>query len=181
MATALPFHRAVVTDPAFAPEVHGDPGPFSVHTRWIETEFDNTVEAFGTLAEGEQAAAVERESMVVEVGGQRLEVSVPTSLVATGARNGAARTGAPRRPDRGGATASATSGDAVTAPMQGTIVKVAVQEGHTVAEGDLVVVLEAMKMEQPVHAHRSGTVTGITAEIGMPITSGAVLCKIEDR
>ncbi|MFF8813220.1 ATP-binding protein, partial [Streptomyces pactum] len=177
MATALPFHRAVVTDPAFAPAE----GAFSVHTRWIETEFVNEIPPFaapaGDDAEGEAQA---RETVVVEVGGKRLEVSLPASLgVATAGAAGAA---GGRKPKRKAAKRSgpAASGDALASPMQGTIVKVAVEEGQQVAEGELIVVLEAMKMEQPLNAHRAGTVKGLTAEVGASISSGSVICEIKD-
>jgi acetyl-CoA/propionyl-CoA/long-chain acyl-CoA carboxylase, biotin carboxylase, biotin carboxyl carrier protein len=166
MATVLPFHRLVVTDPAFATD------QFSIHTRWIETEWHNTVEPFSGSAEAEQEQP--RQSVVVEVGGRRLEVSLPATLAPAG--NGPAAKATPRR--RGG-TASATSGDAVTAPMQGTIIKVAVADGDTVAAGDLVVVLEAMKMENPVTAHKDGTVTGLSATPGSSVAQGTVLCEIK--
>ncbi|MFI0739737.1 acetyl/propionyl/methylcrotonyl-CoA carboxylase subunit alpha [Streptomyces sp. NPDC021100] len=176
MATAIPFHRAVVTDPAFAPT---DGTPFKVHTRWIETEFQNTIPPFaGTAAEDEDEAPG-RETVVVEVGGKRLEVSLPSSLGMTIARTAAAGGARPKR--RAAKKAgSAASGDALTSPMQGTIVKVAVEEGQQVDAGDLIVVLEAMKMEQPINAHRAGTVKGITAEIGGSVSSGAVICEIKD-
>ncbi|MER5784778.1 biotin carboxylase N-terminal domain-containing protein [Streptomyces mobaraensis] len=176
MATAIPFHRAVVADPAFAPT---DGTPFKVHTRWIETEFQNTIPPFaGTAAEDEDEAPG-RETVVVEVGGKRLEVSLPSSLGMTIARTAAAGGARPKR--RAAKKAgSAASGDALTSPMQGTIVKVAVEEGQQVDAGDLIVVLEAMKMEQPINAHRAGTVKGITAEIGGSVSSGAVICEIKD-
>jgi acetyl-CoA/propionyl-CoA carboxylase, biotin carboxylase, biotin carboxyl carrier protein len=174
MPTALPFHRAVVSDPAFAPAA----GPFTVHTRWIETEFDNTIAPYaGETPEGVEP--VERQSLVVEVGGKRLEVSLPGGVTfGGGGGGGAAAKAAPRR-RAAKKSGPAASGDALTAPMQGTIVKVAVEEGQTVEAGDLVVVLEAMKMEQPINAHKSGTVTGITAEIGATVTSGTALCEIK--
>src|SRR5690606_34398621 len=147
MATVLPFHRLIVRDPAFVDE------PFRVHTRWIETEWDGEIAPFagGTpLPEAEP-----RTTVVVEVSGKRLEVSVPADLAAGGAtRGGTARSAAPRRASRAGHSTAAT-GDTLTTPMQGTIVKVAVADGDTVAEGDLVVVLEAMKMEQPLVAHKA--------------------------
>ncbi|MBC2875296.1 MULTISPECIES: acetyl/propionyl/methylcrotonyl-CoA carboxylase subunit alpha [Streptomyces] len=176
MATAIPFHRAVVADPAFAPT---DGTPFKVHTRWIETEFQNTIPPFaGTAAEDEDETPG-RETVVVEVGGKRLEVSLPSSLGMTIARTAAAGGARPKR--RAAKKAgSAASGDALTSPMQGTIVKVAVEEGQQVDAGDLIVVLEAMKMEQPINAHRAGTVKGITAEIGGSVSSGAVICEIKD-
>ncbi|WP_344295845.1 acetyl-CoA carboxylase biotin carboxyl carrier protein subunit, partial [Streptomyces synnematoformans] len=150
--------------------------PFSVHTRWIETEFTNVIPPFTGGAEAE-AAEESRETLVVEVGGKRLEVSLPASLgaVATAA---AGRSKPKRRAAK--KSGSAVSGDALASPMQGTIVKVAVEEGQEVAEGDLVIVLEAMKMEQPLNAHRSGTVKDLAAEIGATVTAGAVICEIKD-
>ena len=178
MPTVLPFHRAVVSDAAFAP---ADPDePFRVHTRWIETEFENTIEPFaGPVAQA--PAVVERERVTVEVGGRRLEVVLPAGLGAAGVAGGGARSRrvAPRR--AGGArAAAAVSGDALASPMQGTIVKVAVQEGARVAVGDLVVVLEAMKMEQPITAHKPGIVVALSAQVGATVTAGAALCEIKD-
>lgn len=179
MATAIPFHRAVVKDSAFAPELTGSTDPFTVHTRWIETEFVNEIPAFSATADAETDEEPGRETVVVEVGGKRLEVSLPSSLGMTIARTAAAG-GA--RPKRRAAKKSgpAASGDTLASPMQGTIVKIAVEEGQEVQEGDLVVVLEAMKMEQPLNAHRSGTIKGLTAEVGASLTSGAVICEIKD-
>ncbi|WP_371481153.1 biotin carboxylase N-terminal domain-containing protein [Kitasatospora sp. NBC_00315] len=179
MATAIPFHRAVVTDPAFAPEVHGGEGPFTVFTRWIETGFDNTIPAF-TGAGGEAEEADVRETVVVEVGGKRIEVSLPSSLgVASAPTGGGAGAKAKRRVGVKKA-GSAVSGDSLASPMQGTIVKVAVEEGQVVEEGELIVVLEAMKMEQPLNAHKAGTVVGLKAEVGASVSSGAALCEIKD-
>jgi acetyl-CoA/propionyl-CoA carboxylase biotin carboxyl carrier protein len=175
MATVLPFHRLVVEDPAFAPSSDEQ---FTVHTRWIETEWDNTVVPFDGGVEAEEA--VPRQSVVVEVGGRRLEVSLPADF-ALGGNAGqlvpAVRTTTRKRHGKG---APVASGDAVTAPMQGTVIKVAVCDGDTVAAGDLVVVLEAMKMENPVTAHKSGTVTSLAAEPGGSVSQGAVLCEIKD-
>ncbi|MFF1381519.1 acetyl/propionyl/methylcrotonyl-CoA carboxylase subunit alpha [Streptomyces sp. NPDC058308] len=179
MATAIPFHRAVVRDSAFAPELTGSSDPFTVHTRWIETEFVNEIPPFTATGDAETDEEPGRETVVVEVGGKRLEVSLPSSLGMTIARTAAAG-GA--RPKRRAAKKSgpAASGDTLASPMQGTIVKVAVEEGQEVNEGDLVVVLEAMKMEQPLNAHRSGTIKGLTAEVGASLTSGAMICEIKD-
>ncbi|MFJ9039248.1 biotin carboxylase N-terminal domain-containing protein [Streptomyces sp. NPDC102406] len=179
MATALPFHRKVVTDPAFAPELTGSDEPFTIFTRWIETEFVNDIPPYqpgGADAEEEDG---DRETIVVEVGGKRLEVSLPSSLGMSLARTGLA---AGAKPKRRAAKKSgpAASGDTLASPMQGTIVKVAVEEGQEVQEGDLVVVLEAMKMEQPLNAHKSGTIKGLSAEIGASLTSGAAICEIKD-
>jgi acetyl-CoA/propionyl-CoA carboxylase, biotin carboxylase, biotin carboxyl carrier protein len=180
MATAIPFHRAVVTDPAFAPELTGSADPFTVHTRWIETEFDNTIAPFTGPAADDEDGEGARETVVVEVGGKRLEVTLPASF--GGGLAAAPAAGAKKAPRRKAAKKSggAASGDALASPMQGTIVKVAVEEGQEVSEGDLIVVLEAMKMEQPLNAHRSGTVKGLTAEIGGSVSSGAVICEIKD-
>ncbi|HEV2890324.1 MAG TPA: biotin carboxylase N-terminal domain-containing protein [Frankiaceae bacterium] len=168
LATALPFHRAVVEDPAFAES-------FDVHTRWIETEFVNDIPPYsgGTAAESDTG---DRESVVVEVGGKRLEVVLPAGL-GVQAGGAAAKAAAPKRAGRAKAGAAA-SGDSLTSPMQGTIVKVNVAEGDTVSAGDLVVVLEAMKMEQPLNAHKDGTVAKLTAAVGEVVTSGAVICEI---
>ncbi|MBM6401044.1 acetyl/propionyl/methylcrotonyl-CoA carboxylase subunit alpha [Phycicoccus sonneratiae] len=177
MPTVVPFHRKVVADPAFAP---ADPAEaFTVHTRWIETEFDNDIEAYSGPS-GDAPEAEERQTVVVEVGGKRLEVSVPGGLSFGGGGGGhATKKKAPRRSGGGGGGAAA-SGDSLTAPMQGTIVKVSVEEGATVAAGDQVVVLEAMKMEQPITAHKAGVVTGLKAEVGATVTNGAVICDITD-
>ncbi|MFF4716817.1 acetyl/propionyl/methylcrotonyl-CoA carboxylase subunit alpha [Streptomyces eurythermus] len=179
MATALPFHRKVVTDPAFAPELTGSEQPFTVHTRWIETEFVNDIKPFTGPADAETDEDAGRETVVVEVGGKRLEVSLPSSLGMSLARTGLA---AGARPKRRAAKKSGpvASGDTLTSPMQGTIVKIAVEEGQEVKEGDLVVVLEAMKMEQPLNAHKAGTIKGLTAEVGASLTSGAPICEIKD-
>ncbi|MEV6689453.1 biotin carboxylase N-terminal domain-containing protein [Streptomyces sp. NPDC051130] len=176
MATAIPFHRAVVADPAFAP---ADGTPFKIHTRWIETEFVNEIPAFTAPAAEEADEEPGRETVVVEVGGKRLEVSLPSSLGMTLARTAAAGGAKPKR-RAAKKSGPAASGDTLASPMQGTIVKVAVEEGQQVNEGDLIVVLEAMKMEQPLNAHRSGTVVGLSAEVGASLTSGAVICEIKD-
>ncbi|MGH3657346.1 MAG: biotin/lipoyl-containing protein, partial [Micromonosporaceae bacterium] len=172
MATALPFHRAIVRDPAFAPAKPDE--PFRVHTRWIETEWQHDIPPFVAGA-GLATQAADRETVVVEVNGKRIEVSLPAGFGGTG---GGERS-APKRRGRSGAAAAA-SGDTLTSPMQGTIVKIAVTEGQEINAGDLVVVLEAMKMEQPLTAHKTGTVTGLAAAVGDVVTSGAALCQIKD-
>jgi len=175
MPTVLPFHRAVVDDEAFAPK---DPDqPFTVHTRWIETEFVNNIPAYAGKVAAVPQGASERQSVVVEVGGQRLEVLLPGGMKLGG--GGPTKKRAPKRSGRGKA-GTAASGDALTTPMQGTIVKVAVDEGQVVAAGDLVVVLEAMKMEQPINAHKAGTITGLAATVGLPATNGLVIAYIKD-
>jgi acetyl-CoA/propionyl-CoA carboxylase biotin carboxyl carrier protein len=180
LATVVPFHRAVVSDPAFI----GDGEGFTVHTRWIETEWDNKIEPFTGGAPLDEEDALPRQKVVVEIGGRRVEVSLPGDL-AIG--NGGAAAGAagvirkkPKPRKRGAQAGAAASGDSVTAPMQGTVVKVAVEEGQTVATGDLIVVLEAMKMENPVTAHKDGTITGLSVEAGTAVTQGTVLAEIKD-
>jgi acetyl-CoA/propionyl-CoA carboxylase biotin carboxyl carrier protein len=174
MPTVIPFHRLVVSDPAYT----AADGHFAVHTRWIETEFENTIEPYAAEG-GEAAEAGERERVTVEVGGKRLEVVLPAGFAAATSSAGTSAR-APRRRAGGSRSTAAASGDALTSPMQGTIVKVAVEEGATVEAGDLVVVLEAMKMEQPLTAHRAGVVTGLAAEIGATLSAGATICEIKD-
>ena len=174
MPTVIPFHRAVVDDPAYV----GDGDSFGVHTSWIETEFDNQIEPYaGDVRRGRRAG---RATAGHRRGGRQ---------AARGGDAGRARGlggptggGAAKKPKRkaGKKSGAAASGDAVTSPMQGTIVKVAVEEGQTVAEGDVVVVLEAMKMEQPLKAHKAGTVTGLQAEVGATVVNGAVICELVD-
>ncbi|GGK56320.1 acetyl/propionyl/methylcrotonyl-CoA carboxylase subunit alpha [Nocardia camponoti] len=179
LATVIPFHRAIVSDPAFI----GDGTKFDVYTKWIENEWNNTVEPFTAGAPADDAdEELPRQKVVVEVGGRRVEVSLPGQF-SIGNGGGAAPAGVirkkPKPRKRGGAGAGAASGDAVTAPMQGTVVKVAVEEGQTVEAGDLIVVLEAMKMENPVNAHKAGVVTGLSVEAGAAITQGTVLAEIK--
>ncbi|MGY1945723.1 acetyl/propionyl/methylcrotonyl-CoA carboxylase subunit alpha [Nocardia asiatica] len=182
LATVIPFHRAIVEDPAFI----GDGEKFDVYTKWIETEWVNTVEPYtGAGAPAEEDEDQPRQKVVVEVGGRRVEVSLPGNFTVGAGAAGAAGNGAgvirkkPKPRKRGGAGGGAASGDAVTAPMQGTVVKVAVEEGQSVEAGDLIVVLEAMKMENPVNAHKAGVVTGLSVEAGAAITQGTVLAEIK--
>ena len=175
MPTVLPFHQAVLDDPAFVPE--DDATPFSVHTRWIETEFDNRIPPHEAPA-AEDGDEGERERVTVEVGGRRVEVVLPAGLGASAAPAGGAQP-AKRRAGKKGGGAQA-SGDSLVSPMQGTIVKIVAEDGATVEAGDAIVVLEAMKMEQPLTAHKAGTITGLAAEIGQTVSSGAVICEIKD-
>jgi acetyl-CoA/propionyl-CoA carboxylase, biotin carboxylase, biotin carboxyl carrier protein len=171
LPTVLPFHRAIVRDPAFAPR---DGEPFSIHTRWIETEFENDIEQWsGSM--GEAAPVETRHDVVVEVEGKRIQVTLPARLLAPAGVQ--AMTPPPRR--RGGAhSVATTTGDSVTAPMQATVVKLAVADGDPVVKGDLVLVLEAMKMEQPLTAHKDGTVSGLNAAVGTTVSSGHLLLNI---
>lgn len=171
MPTVIPFHRDVLDNPAY----NASEGSFDVYTTWIETDYDNQLEPYSGAAQGDDP--VERERVVVEVGGKRLEVVLPEGLGAVAAVAGGKKAGKKRTSGGGGA---AVSGDSLTSPMQGTVVKLAVEEGQEVAEGDLVLVIEAMKMEQPINAHKAGTVTGLEAEVGATIGAGAVIATIAD-
>ena len=175
MPTVVPFHRAVVSDPAFATP---EGTPFTVHTRWIETEFDNSIEPF-TASPEPAADEPERQTVVVEVGGKRLEVTMPQLPGTT--RSAAPAQAKPRkqRGARGGTAARGASGDALTSPMQGTIVKISATNGDEVAEGDLIVVLEAMKMEQPLTAHKAGVLKDLEVSEGDTVSAGTVLATIE--
>ncbi|TLP77190.1 acetyl/propionyl/methylcrotonyl-CoA carboxylase subunit alpha [Nesterenkonia sphaerica] len=181
MPTVLPFHRKVVEDPAFAPELTAPrANKFTVHTRWIETEFHNDIAPFNALtAHPDPEAAEGREEVVVEVNGKRVHVNVPAALSA-GKLVGNAQTGPKKKRRNRTATAAAASGDSLTSPMQGTVVKVAVKNGTKVQEGDLVAVLEAMKMEQPITAHKAGKIKGLKIETGTSLKAGEVLATIPD-
>jgi acetyl-CoA/propionyl-CoA/long-chain acyl-CoA carboxylase, biotin carboxylase, biotin carboxyl carrier protein len=178
MPTVLPFHRAVVQDPAFISE------PFSVHTRWIETEFAADIPPYsGTAAAG--VVPEPRERITVEVGGKRLEVTVPADLgaAAGGRTGGGSGTAGQATRARGSARRSGTAGggrtgEELVSPMQGTIVKIVAADGEQVAAGDTIVVLEAMKMEQPLTAHKAGTITGLSIGVGQTVPAGAVICQI---
>jgi len=175
MPTVLPFHRAVVDDPAFTAE------PFSVHTGWIETGFAGDLPPYAGEVAAADGDAAARERITVEVGGKRLEVVIPAGLGVGAA--GQARAAA--RPHRSGARGSgqaapATGSDALVSPMQGTIVKIVAAEGQHVSAGETVVVLEAMKMEQPLTAHKDGTVTGLAVQVGQTVPSGEVICQLRD-
>lgn len=164
MPTALTFHRAVVRDADFCDE------PFRVHTRWIETEFKNEIPAYGSAETGEVGL---RETISVEVDGRRFDVTLPAGIGSGGASTAtSARRSGTRK------TTAAATGASLVAPMQGTVVKVAASEGDTVSEGDLIIVVEAMKMEQPLNAHKSGTIAGLTVAQGETVTAGTVVCEI---
>ncbi|WP_062431531.1 acetyl/propionyl/methylcrotonyl-CoA carboxylase subunit alpha [Herbidospora daliensis] len=169
MPTVIPFHRKIVSDPAFVSE------PFSVHTRWIETEFVNDVPPYDGAQESAEPAA--RERITVEVGGKRLEVVLPSGFSGGGTARSVQK--APKRAG-GAAKKAAASGDSLVSPMQGTIVKVVAGDGESVSPGDTIVVLEAMKMEQPLTAHKAGVITGLAAGVGQTVTAGSVICEIKD-
>jgi acetyl-CoA/propionyl-CoA carboxylase biotin carboxyl carrier protein len=160
LATALPFHRAIVEDPAFTQD-------FKIYTSYIENEFNNQIPTY-------QAPVVPLEThmapehLVAEVNGKRFEVLVhaPKPVV--------------KRHRAKQSMAGGAGGSALTSPMQGTVVKIAINEGDKVEIGDLIIVLEAMKMEQPLMAHKAGVISNLSAVIGATVSSGTALCDIID-
>ena len=161
LATAIPFHRAILQDPAYTEN-------FKVYTSYIENEFDNQIPAF-TFTEPPLETHMAPEYLVTEVNGKRFEILVhaPKPVIK---RHRAKQT-----------MAGGSSGSGLTSPMQGTVVKIAVEEGASVEVGDLIIVLEAMKMEQPLIAHKAGTISNLTAVIGTTVSSGTNLCDIIDK
>ena len=160
LATAIPFHRAILEDPAYTED-------FKIYTSYIENEFKNDIPAFQSAVQDVQTK-VAAEKLVAEVNGKRLEILVhaPEPVV--------------KRHRAKQASAAGASGTGLASPMQGTVVKIAVSEGQQVSTGDLVIVLEAMKMEQPLNAHRDGVIKNLKAVIGETVASGTVLCDIID-
>ncbi len=173
LPTVLPFHRLICREPAFV----ADDGKFDVHTRWIETEWNNPLEPWTGQQEDLPIAPTMRE-VVLEVEGKRISVSVPRYLI-TGE---AERLPSMHRRKRGShsSTHTGAKGNSLLAPMQATVVKLAVSEGSAVQEGELIVVLEAMKMEQPLTAHRAGVVKNIGVEVGATISAGTRILDILD-
>ncbi|CAN5393482.1 biotin carboxylase N-terminal domain-containing protein [soil metagenome] len=170
LPTVLPFHRKIVRDPAFTSS------PFSIYTRWIETDFVNDIEPWsGSLADAASAPA--RNTIVVEVDGKRIEVSLPARLAAASGGPSATLGAAPKRRGGAGAVVTAT-GDSVKPPMHATIVKLAGAEGDSGGKGDLILVLEEMKMEQPIAAHKDGVIANVNAAVGETVSSGYLLLDI---
>ena len=174
LPTVLPFHQKIVNEPAFI----GADGKFGVYTRWIETEWNNDIPAY--VAEGSEGEEVgPRQNVVVEVGGKRVEVSLPASLFAGASAAPAAAATAGKRKKSGTVAGAGGTGNSIKAPMQSTVVKIAVEVGQEVNEGDQVVVLEAMKMEQPLNSHKAGKVKSIGAKVGETVPAGTVLIEFE--
>jgi len=169
----LPFHRKVVRDPAFTAE----DGVFGVFTRWIETEFVNDIAPWDGELESPKPAEA-RHTVVVEVAGKRLEVSLPDRVAPAPGVSGRPTVVPPSRRSHAPSVSAGASGDAVKSPMQATVVKIAVEEGQQVVKGDLVVVLEAMKMEQPIQAHKDGVIGAINADPGTTVSAGHQLLTI---
>ena len=165
--TVIPFHQAILDNPAFV----GDEDGFGVYTRWIEEEWDGELPTTPETDEDADTETPARRTFAVEIDGRRIEVALPEELVATSP--------AKRKPKKRRAGKAAVSGDAVASPMQGSVIKVNVEEGQEVAEGDVLVVLEAMKMENPVKAHKAGAVTGLAVEVGGQVNKGAVLMELK--
>jgi acetyl-CoA/propionyl-CoA carboxylase biotin carboxyl carrier protein len=176
LPTVLPFHRKIVNDPAFIGDTAKN--SFGIYTRWIETEWTNDIEAWNGIHD-QDAPAADRNNVVVEVDGKRIEVSMPQRVHAGAATTSVAQAGAAPRRKSHGTASGASSGNLLKAPMQSTVVKIAVAVGDKVAEGDLLIVLEAMKMEQPMAAKKSGVVKSILAEVGVTIPAGTVLLELE--
>lgn len=170
IATVQPFHVKVVSDPAFVAEQN----EFLVHTRWIETDFDNNIPAYESS--DNDTSSQQRDTVVLEVNGKRIEVGIPANFGSATAV--ITRPTAPGPKRTAGKVAPASTGDDLTSPMQGTVVKIAVSENQQVEQGDLIVVVEAMKMEQPLIAHKSGIIKNLQLEVGQTVSSGALLCKI---
>ncbi len=172
MPTVIPFHQAITADPAFI----GDGESFDIYTKWIEEEWKNEVPAYVDPAEAaEESDELPAQKYVVEVDGRRVEVALPGNLVVGGGA-------APRKKSkkrRGAGAKAAVSGDTVVAPMQGTVIKVNVENGQEVEEGGVIVVLEAMKMENPVKAHKSGIISDLAVETGSQINKGNPILEIK--
>ena len=158
LATAIPFHRAILEDPAYTKD-------FKIYTSYIENEFNNEIPAFVATA-APVTTRVAAEHLVAEVNGKRFEVKLHTPEPVI------------KRHRAKAAMVGGASGNGLTSPMQGTVVKIAVVDGQSVEIGDLVIVLEAMKMEQPLNAHKAGKITNLKAAIGETVSSGTVLCDI---
>jgi acetyl-CoA/propionyl-CoA carboxylase biotin carboxyl carrier protein len=172
LPTVLPFHRKIVTDPAFI----GSKGKFGIYTRWIETEFVNDIPEWKGII-GDAEATHQRNNVVVEVNGKRIEVSLPSHL---GGGSSTTTAGAAPKRKSHAAASSGKSGKTVVADMQSSVVKIAVAEGELVSVGQTIIVLEAMKMEQPIKAHKAGTITNIKVQVGATVPAGTALMDIED-
>jgi len=161
LATALTFHRAILEDPAYTKN-------FKVYTSYIENEFKNEIPAYQVQA-AEITTRVAAELLVAEVNGKRFEIKLHTPEPVV------------KRHRAKQSSAGGAGGTSLSSPMQGTVVKVAVSEGAKVEAGDLIIVLEAMKMEQPLNAHKSGVIKNLKAVIGETVSSGTILCEIADE
>ncbi|MDN5584927.1 MAG: ATP-grasp domain-containing protein [Brevibacterium sp.] len=168
VSTLLPLHRVLVTEKAFAQD-------FEVWTTWLETAFVNPL---ADPQPGDQmSTATDSFSVVVEVDGRRMTVSVPKDVISD--LGHVPSPSVPRRKrglSRKGAQLADDS-NSLNAPMQGTIVSVAVRTGDTVEAGDTLAVIEAMKMEQPLKAGHSGTVSEVLVDTGVSVRSGEPIIR----
>lgn len=172
IATALPFHRAVLNDPAFAPN---DPlQKFSIYTSWIESEFKNEIPQYQDSSSS--IVLEDRSSLVLELNGKRIEITMPVGLSSGGVKQKKPPVARHQR-----TTLGSLDSDAVQSPMQGTVVKIAVKNGQKVSQGELLFVIEAMKMEQPISAHKDGVIGDLSVEVGASVANGAVLLEIRDE
>ena len=160
LATALPFHRAIVMDPNFTEE-------FKVYTSYIENEFNNQIPTFN-YKESVAASKIASQKVVAEVNGHRFEVVLHSGAPAE------------KRHRIKSNSVAKSSGNSVVSPMQGTVVKIVKANGDRVEVGDLIVVLEAMKMEQPLIAQKAGVIAQLGVGAGQTVSSGQLLCVIED-
>ena len=172
LPTVIPFHRKIVNDPAFV----ASDGKFGVYTRWIETEWVNDLEAWGGQADPIEELSNSRKSVVVEVEGKRIEVSLPARMLQSGNATGGR---APKRKISSHHNSSGASDKSIKAPMQSTVVKLAVTAGDKVVEGDQILVLEAMKMEQSISSPRDGVIKTVRVSVGETVPSGTVLIEFE--
>jgi len=175
LPTVIPFHRKIVNDPAFI----ASDGKFGVYTRWIETEWNNDIKPWGGQADQLDQLANSRSSVVVEVDGKRLEVSLPSRMLQTGSQF-ATSGRAPKRNISSHHSSSGAGDKSIKAPMQSTVVKLTVSAGDKVVEGAQILVLEAMKMEQSITSPRDGVIKTVKVSVGETVPSGTVLVEFED-
>ena len=175
LPTVIPFHRKIVNDPAFV----ASDGKFGVYTRWIETEWVNDLEPWGGQLDAIDQISNARKNVVVEVDGKRIEVSLPARMLQGGSAS-ASGGRAPKRKISSHHGSSGAGNKSIKAPMQSTVVKLAVAAGDKVVEGDQILVLEAMKMEQSISSPRDGVIKTVKVSVGETVPSGTVLIEFED-
>ena len=175
LPTVIPFHRKIVNDPAFV----ASDGKFGVYTRWIETEWVNDLEPWGGQADPIEQISNARKNVVVEVDGKRIEVSLPARML-QGTGGSASGGRAPKRKISSHHGSSGAGDKSIKAPMQSTVVKIAIAAGDKVVEGEQILVLEAMKMEQSISSPRDGVIKAVKVAVGETVPSGTVLIEFED-